>query len=191
MEIQHLFTTPVSVEYLQIDNNRLEHYCQTAIAHAVDHPNQSGRLDVTAQELQPLLDEILLKLEEIHIALNFKVGTKFKIDKAWANLNNSNPIDLPHCHPGSTFSAVYYIKGTGAPENGNLILLSPLISAVQLAISDDHKEVNNRFNSWHCTIPPETGKLVIFPSWVMHSVSPNRLPSDRMSIAIDAVLVNK
>jgi uncharacterized protein (TIGR02466 family) len=191
MEIQHVFTTPVIVDYLNIDNKSLENFCRKTIAVADSrlHPNQSGSLDLTTAELQPLIDEIQIRLDKLHTELGFKSGTKFKIIKAWANINNSKLIDLPHCHPTSVFSAVYYVKGSGTPENGNIVLLSPLDTLIQYAIPDKNKEFENIFNSWHCTIPPETGKLVIFPSWIMHTVSTNKLPqSDRISIAFDAII---
>jgi uncharacterized protein (TIGR02466 family) len=189
MDIQHIFTTPIGVDFLSVDNQALESFCRKTIANVVGHPNQSGPLDLTTVELQPLLAEIQNRLDIMHLELGFKPGTKFKIAKGWANINNSNPIDLPHCHPGSVFSAVYYVKGSGTPANGNIVLLSPLDTVIQYAIPEEHKDFNNLFNSWHCTIPPETGKLIIFPSWIMHTVSANKLPqSDRISIAIDAII---
>ena len=192
MEIQHIFTTPIVVDHLSIDNSKLEKFCRTTIASATGHPNQTGALDLSSPELQPLFQEILIRLNELHTSLNFKSGTEFKITKAWANLNNSAPVNLPHCHPTGMFSAVYYVKGSGTPENGNIVILSPLAPTIQYVIPEEYKDTNNSFNSWHCTIPPETSKLILFPSWIMHSVSPNQLPhSDRISIAIDAVLANK
>ena len=189
MEIQHVFTTPISVDFLSVDNQSLESFCRTSIANGTGPRNQSNSLDLSIPELQPLLAEIQVRLDTMHFELGFKLGTKFKIIKAWANINNSQLIDLPHCHPKSVFSAVYYVKGSGTPENGNIVLLSPLDTLIQYAIPDEHKEFENLFNGWHCTIPPETGKLIIFPSWIMHSVSANKLPhSDRISIAIDAVI---
>ena len=187
LNIEHIFTTPIGIDHLSIDNISLEKFCRDSVAAASGHPNQSGPLDLTALELQPLLNEISDRLKVIHEQLGFNPKTKFRIKKAWANINNSNPINLPHCHPTSVFSAVYYVKGAGVPENGNLVLLSPLDTIIQYAIPEEHKVYNNFFNSWHCTLTPETGKLLMFPSWIMHSVSTNKLEnSDRISIAIDA-----
>ena len=192
MDIQHIFTTPIVVDHLSVDNNKLEAFCRATISSAIGHPNQSGALNLDHPEIQPLLQEILIRLSELHTSLNFKIDTEFKITKAWANLNNSAPVDLPHCHPASVFSAVYYVKGSGTPENGNIVMLSPLAPTIQYVIPEECKEVNNLFNAWHCTIPPETSKLIIFPSWIIHSVSPNLLPhSDRISIAFDAILAKK
>jgi len=187
MNIEYLFSTPVVIDYLTIDNFRLEKFCRNAVDSAVGHHNQTGSLDLSSPELQPLIVEINQRLQLLHKQLNFSKNTKFRIKTAWANINNSAPINLPHCHPTSVFSAVYYVKGAGAPENGNLVLLSPLNSLIQYAIPEKYKDANNSFNSWNCTLPPETGKLIIFPSWITHSVSDNKLTnSDRISIAIDA-----
>ncbi len=190
LNIDHIFTTPLAHEFLSLDNEQLETFCKNTIKSAVGHPNQSGPLDLTAPELQPLLKEIQSRLDILHDSLGFHPGTSLKINKAWANINNSKPVDLPHCHPGSVFTAVYYVKGSGIADNGNLILLSPLATTIQYAIPEAHKKFNNFFNSWHCAIPPQTGKLLIFPSWITHSVMSNNLEnSDRISIAIDAIIV--
>jgi uncharacterized protein (TIGR02466 family) len=189
MKIEHIFTTPVVVDSLDLDNNALEQFCRDTITNAVGHPGQSGPLSLSIPELQPLIKEIQIRLDELHTELGFKPGTAFKLIKAWANINNSKPVDLPHCHPNSVFSIVYYVKGAGVPENGNIVLLSPLDTVIQYAIPEEHKDFNNFFNSWHCTIPPETGRLIMFPSWIMHSVSHNNLASlDRISIAFDAII---
>jgi uncharacterized protein (TIGR02466 family) len=189
MKIEQIFTTPIAMDFLELDNISLENFCRKTINSAKGHPNQSGSLDLASPELQPLLAEINSRLELVHFNLKFKSGTKFKITKAWANINNSAPINIPHCHPGSVFSAVYYVKGAGSLSNGELVLLSPLASTIQYALPEEHKEYNNYFNSWNCTIAPETGKLVMFPSWTMHSVSENEMKnSDRISIAIDAMI---
>jgi uncharacterized protein (TIGR02466 family) len=190
MDIQHIFTTPIVIDWLSIDNKILEDFCRKSIASSPDfYPtNQSSPMDLTSKELQPLLNELQIRLDKIHLDLGFKSGTRFKTVKAWANLNNSQLIDLPHCHPTSVFSAVYYVKGTGTPENGNIVLFSPLDTLIQYAIPDTHKEFENLFNTWHCTVPPDTGKLLVFPSWIRHSVSANKLLADRISIAFDAII---
>ena len=143
MKIEHIFTTPVVVDSLDLDNSVLEQFCRDIINKAVGHPGQSGPLSLSTPELQPLIKEIQIRLDELHTELGFKPGTAFKIIKAWANINNSKPVDLPHCHPNSVFSIVYYVKGAGVPENGNIVLLSPLDTVIQYAIPEEHKDFNN------------------------------------------------
>lgn len=189
LTVEQIFTTPIALDDLSLDNDLLEKFCRQKISEASGHPNQSGSLDLNSPELQNLFNEILDRLDHLHDHLDFNHNKKFQIIKAWANINNSNVIDLPHNHPTSIFSAVYYVKGAGVPENGNLVLLSPFASTIQFAIPEELKHQNNYFNSWHCTIPPTTGKLIIFPSYIMHSVSANRLKNtDRISIAIDITM---
>lgn len=188
MDIDHIFTTPIAVDYLTLDNAQLEAYCRVQIANTKTfQANQSDSLDLSAVELQPLLKEIESRLNILWAELDFKTNLKLKIRRAWTTLNNSSEIDLAHCHPDSIFTAVYYVKGTGTPDNGSLILISP-VTSLQHVVPPEAVEIKNRSNSWNCAITPEAGKLVIFPSWIVHQVQRNRLDDDRLSIAIDAVI---
>ena len=86
LNIEHIFTTPIGIDHLSIDNISLEKFCRESVASASGHPNQSGPLDLTAPELQPLLIEISDRLKVIHEQLGFNPKTKFRIKKAWANI---------------------------------------------------------------------------------------------------------
>lgn len=188
MELDYIFTTPIASGFLDLDNGILEQFCKEAIrTTSKGAANQSGSLDLTSPELQPLLQEVHIRLNEMWKTLGFKTSLQLKIRRAWTTINNSAEIDLAHCHPDSVFTAVYYVRGDGTPDNGNLILVSP-VTSLQHVLPPEAIETRNRFNSWNCAIVPETGKLVMFPSWIVHQVARNKVPTDRLSIAIDAVI---
>jgi hypothetical protein len=110
--------------------------------------------------------------------------------QAWCSLNNPLNLDLPHCHVQSEFTAVYYPSG-GDATVGNLNLLTTQ-SVVQHKLEGWRVgRAKNGFNSAGWQITPETGKLVLFPAWVIHCVSKNQTTRDRISIAFDIIVESK
>jgi uncharacterized protein (TIGR02466 family) len=195
MEIVSLFSTPVAADDLLLDNIALEKFCKQKVKEdEVDAPivekSQSKFLNLSTPELQPLLIEVYNRFNMLYKQMDLQPNTKLDIFRAWININNTNAIDTPHVHPDSVFSGVYYVKGSGVEENGSLVLHSP-VSALQHCINPKLIVKNNYFNCFAHTIVPITGRLVLFPSWIMHNVQKNYLPEERISIAFDAIIVNK
>ena len=192
IQVEHIFTTPLAGVFLNLDNTKLEEFCLAAVTTSsqtaeVFQENQSVFLDLTAPELQNLLEEVSNNLNAFYNTLDFNPNTRLKILRAWANTNNTHAIDVPHCHPDGIFTAIYYVKGTGSSDNGSLNLLTP-VASLQHCMKPDYIAQNNRFNVWAWGVKPETGKLIMFPAWIMHSVARNKLPDRRISIAFDAVV---
>jgi uncharacterized protein (TIGR02466 family) len=192
MQIEHLFTTPLATDFLNIDNSELEKYCKFAVANTVKPTgnlvaNQSGVLDLTLPVMQPLVQEMNQRINEYYYSLGFNKSSRLKILQAWCSTNNTESIDVPHVHVQSEFTAVYYVKGFGS-SSGNLNLLSPVPVVIHKLESRNVGRANNGFNSAGWQITPETGKLVLFPSWIVHMVSKNTLPDDRISIAFDLIV---
>jgi uncharacterized protein (TIGR02466 family) len=194
MEIASIFATPLAADELTIDNTILEEFCRNRVKEdEVGAPllekSQSTFVDLSTPELQPLLREVYVRFNELYKTMDLQPNTKLDISRIWINVNNNNPIDIPHVHPDAVFVGVYYVKGTGDPSNGNLILHSP-VSALQHCIHPNLVVRNNYFNCFAHEISPLTGRLVLFPAWIMHSVQRNYSDTERISIAFDAVIVN-
>lgn len=76
-----------------------------------------------------------------------------------------------HVHPNSVWSGVYYVQ---APEGaGDIEFIDPRTENVMAPL----KYAPNRQRPASCwtkvTFTPKAGKLLIFPSWLYHAVSPN------------------
>jgi uncharacterized protein (TIGR02466 family) len=193
MEIASIFATPIASDSLDLDNKLLEEFCKKSVKGNFDAPvmeqNQSRFLDMSSPELQPLLQAVYDRFNTFYKAMDLNKNTKLDILRSWTNVDNCYPIDVPHIHPDAVFSAVYYVKGSGTSENGNLVLHSP-VAALQHCINPSIIEKNNNFNCFGHEINPLTGRLVIFPAWIMHNVQRNYLATERISIAFDAMIVN-
>ena len=62
------------------------------------------------------------------------------------------------------------------------------VAAQQYVINSDIINEYNKFTSADISVEPELGKLIIFPSWLVHYVQNNLDDSDRISIAFNIEL---
>jgi uncharacterized protein (TIGR02466 family) len=98
----------------------------------------------------------------------------------WVNINIPGSSNVTHTHPECALAAIYYVS---APKNsGNLILHNNSIMQFinRLYLDGDNK---NTVNTIEYT--PHTGKVIIFPAWLPHSVGKNNSSEDRISIAFN------
>ena len=78
---------------------------------------------------------------------------------------------------------MYYVKG-GA-DKGELELKTPIVPHTY-TISGDVVGNFNTFTGHAMVIPPVTGDLLIFPSWLLHRVNLSQSEEDRISIAFNS-----
>jgi len=131
---------------------------------------QSG--DISNSEPAQYIDSFLQKevLPELVTCINI---TKVSINSMWFNENGPGGLNRNHVHPQTDLSGVFYVS---TPEDcGNIVFYNPLTVSVMSRC--------NREENVHYT--PERGKFVIFPSWLYHSVRPNKGNGFRRSIAFN------
>ena len=83
-----------------------------------------------------------------------------------------------HTHGGEDFSLVYYIQ---VPQNSGAIVFETPV----LHLRTSELKYNNQpfFNSPEIRYVPKKYDLIIFPSWLAHSVESNKSDEDRISLA--------
>ncbi|MGO1119949.1 2OG-Fe(II) oxygenase family protein [Rhodovibrionaceae bacterium A322] len=101
---------------------------------------------------------------------------------AWANINKDGDYNRQHTHANNHWSAVYYVD-LGDPDpnvlpNGAIEFMDPR-SAIGVFDLPGVMSVS----TW--TVQPEPGNLIMFPSWLKHSVLPFRGKGERISIAFN------
>ena len=189
INIMPIFINFLAVESLRLDNDRIEKFCldskKKSPGRVVSNGGgwQSDNLDVNTPELAELFAQVQAKLNEVHRAFAFKAAMRQVITEAWININGRGHFNYAHDHPGSLFSAVYYVKG-GA-DKGELEFKTP-VTAHTYTISNDVVEGFNAFTGHAMVIPPVTGDLLIFPAWLLHRVNISRSDEDRISIAFNS-----
>lgn len=110
---------------------------------------------------------------------------EIKITNMWAIINAGGAFNQKHHHGNSDISAAYYVK---APEKcGDIVFYDPRPAPVfKHPIAKSPNILNASINS----IKPEDGLLVLFPSYLEHSVNPNLSNSKRIVISFNITLEN-
>jgi uncharacterized protein (TIGR02466 family) len=189
MNIMPIFINFLAVDSLRLDNDRIEAYCLARKAASSGRVISNGggwqseNLDLATPELAELFAAVRARLDEVHRAFEFNKAMHQEITEAWINVNGRGHINYSHDHPGSLFSAVYYVKG-GA-DKGALEFKTP-IAPHTYTISDELVGGFNAFTGHAMVIPPVTGDLLIFPSWLLHRVNMSQSDEDRISIAFNS-----
>ena len=106
-----------------------------------------------------------------------------KIKSVWAIINEKDAWNQKHHHSNSDLSAAYYVS---AHDNcGDIVFYDPRPAPVHNhPISKSPNKLNATVNS----IKPEPGMLVLFPSYLEHSVNPNKSNKKRIVISFNLSL---
>tara|TARA_Y100000590_G_scaffold168794_1_gene193041 strand:- start:54 stop:641 length:588 start_codon:yes stop_codon:yes gene_type:complete len=109
-----------------------------------------------------------------------------KINSLWAIINEEGAFNQRHLHSNNDLSAAYYVC---AHENcGDIVFHDPRPAPVyRRPLSKSPNILNATINS----IKPEEGLLVLFPSYLEHSVKPNLSHKRRIVISFNINLENK
>lgn len=111
--------------------------------------------------------------------------------EAWGNVNGAGDSNVPHAHFGSSgcfWSAVYYVK-VPEGEGGELVLEDP--RGPMLHIHAPKMRFRNGGVQGKAKIQPYAGLLVMFPSWMIHSVAPWEGTEYRISVALNVIAERK
>jgi len=193
MNRNFIFANILCTDTLDMDNLSLQLFAQEQMK-KIDGRKYSNRggwqsnfVDDLPQ-MQPLVNEINNRLEQLRNVVNFIDEVVLKIESMWININHRYSYNSLHIHPNSYISGVYYVK---TPENsGELVLRNPSNIQSMFTPSSVIKSFNE-FNSSKWTISPEVGKLVLFPSWIEHEVTQNLSNEDRISVAFNTNFYNR
>jgi uncharacterized protein (TIGR02466 family) len=129
-----------------------------------------------------LFDPLLGKIQTHVDALTTEFNSDYQhtCKTAWGNVNRPGTYQEFHSHPSSVFSAVYYPK---VPEgSGDIIFESPLVPDMMPILGI--KKINDLSleRIWYT---PEEGMLIIFRSFIKHSVRVGTNVEPRVSIALN------
>lgn len=127
--------------------------------------------------LSNLFENIKIKVQEVYNDLG--IISKPVLKNYWFNCNTVDHFNLPHTHPYSFVSAVYYFK---TPANsGNIVFRRP--DNFSLYIENAHVDTPDNYRVFF--VKSEENLLLMFPSYVEHYVEPSNSEELRMSLAIN------
>tara|TARA_B100000989_G_scaffold295766_1_gene277477 strand:- start:1913 stop:2509 length:597 start_codon:yes stop_codon:yes gene_type:complete len=141
----------------------------------------SKDFDLEEEDPQNFISFILPAIEKVMTDMNWeKKKQTVKINNMWAIINTGGSANLRHQHGNSTISGAYYVR---APENsGDIVFYDPRPAPVY-----SHPNVinPNLLNAQVNGIKPKEGALVLFPSYLDHSVNENLSNSERIVVSFN------
>ncbi len=140
-------------------------------------------------EFETLTNHIHSGVERISSDLQYNSAYALRITSMWSIINPPGASNLAHIHPGSLWSGVYYVQ---APEGcGNIAFTDPRVANVM----NRPKYAPNQRVPKECwtkaRFSPIAGRMLVFPSWLYHSVEPNRAKhADGDQHKVDRVIIS-
>lgn len=135
-------------------------------------------------EMAPLLEAYAEAIERTAAALQVK-HRGWAITGCWANVNRPGIGHVAHYHPNNWLAATYYVQ---APSGGNAITFHDPRQQHYPIYPPVERHTPSNVSAHPVQVKP--GRFCIFPAWLYHSVPANEGGEDRMSIAINMMLLD-
>ena len=167
MNVIDLFPTPVCEKYLNpLSKNVLDKIYKYKMKpdwqYKVLKSENTYVLD--DKPLKPLKKQIDAFVQEyINTIIKPSSDLKFYITQSWLNYTGEKQIQVPHFHPNSIISGVYYVNAD--PSLDYIVFKKNVYDQIKIYPSEF-----NLYNADTWWIPAETNKVILFPSSLMHEV---------------------
>lgn len=205
--IRHLFATPLVQIDLTAHEQMITELRATILEQAdadpgVRHSNRGGWQSCdnffdwagrAGQALYAIIDEAANNITMVNGANGLeRQRMKWRVN-AWANINGPGNGNDMHCHPGAFWSGCFYVDDGGIngrdhiggaiefydPRGPLPMAYNPLVKmAIKGCITAGLGE----------RIFPQNGRLLIFPSWLLHAVQAYEGDARRISVAFNLSL---
>ena len=199
----HLFATPFVVDQLQsaegiamlrdaIEGERARDAQGISISNIGGWHSRTNMLEWGGEAARALVYKAMTLADEASVDIKSPDDSRFGwLPEMWANVSTKGHANQYHAHPGSYWSAVAYVDDgyAGDPDpalGGELQLLDPRSPMVQMAVPDLRMTKPDGTPQRHeISVRPQTGMIVLFPSWLQHAVRPFYGSDMRISVAIN------
>jgi uncharacterized protein (TIGR02466 family) len=141
-------------------------------------PQQSVLVDAKLPELE----EIVIRAGNTFIESLGLPPRRLEIERAWINVFRPGAQEALHSHDGSLFSCSYYVE---APEQCGDIAFPDPIGARRSYRGFTQTTGDNFLTLHEMTYKPQPGRLIMFESWLPHSVHCNKSDKVRISLALN------
>jgi uncharacterized protein (TIGR02466 family) len=202
-QLVKLFTTPVlthmwpqaatlGAELLPVIRERRTSAAGVSLSNVLGWQSDDKMAEWGGEAARSLRDHIVAKCDAITLDLKQTADRRFSWGvNMWANVSSRGASNQTHSHPGAYWSAVYYVddgyEGSEDRElGGELVFLDPRMPTVRGGTPDlRYRLAGSDYDHHETWFRPRSGIIVIFPSWLMHSVRPYHGSSERISIALN------
>ena len=138
------------------------------------------------EEIRPVFEYICQMAYKASADLDF-IDCDVAVTEAWINVNDSRQcMNSEHIH-GEVFSGVFYLQ---APEgSGKLSIVNPGINRMWKGCQLVSQK--NQFTGESIRIEPVEGNIILFPSYLPHSVETNDHDEERISLSFNIIALPK
>ena len=198
METKHLFPTPLWIEdNCGLDLNRITRWVDIVWEEDTIGRAASNDGGWQSQDFVPPYicdDHALTELYNKIIATAYNCADDFgfrhytlEVSNLWMNVNTKGHFNHLHNHTGSILSGVYYAK---VPTccSGDIKFLKPFYESSlkeSWGCADNFDNWENPANENEHYHTPKENQMVIFPSWLAHSVDKSSSQDDRISLSFN------
>jgi len=187
MHIFDFFPTPVGIFK---NNNTTEH---TDLLHSEFEKHKiyddiviSKDKHILKQKTFPVIYEFINN--SLHEFSKSALGTskELKFTQSWLTKHDNIPQHtFPHRHQNSILSGTYYVNADQNSAGLNFHKDNDMFEKYIKWEQEDEYTQNNKYAWQSVNIEVETGVLIIFPSWLKHSVNGNTQKDVRCSLAFN------
>lgn len=181
-----VFPTPVWIKELNHDNKDIMALVEdlTDNAESVVHSNYGGFQSsaFSKDNLPKVFDKFKVEVDNLIKTISIGNGLpKLDLNNLWINVNPPGTYNIIHNHPGSVISGVYYID---VPEEnmGNIRFYRDDDASYYIP---PQSVGSNPFTGLSVEYKAQTGILLLFPSWLKHSVQGNMGNKNRISMSFN------
>ena len=190
-DLNLVFSTPIwgsLVDDLENLNKKMLKYIKNiqknspeGITKSNIHGWHSRDFNLEDEEVKYFIKSISPKIERVMIDMGWDTKkNNIKLTNMWSIVNKKDASNNRHMHANSYISAAYYVK---APKNcGEIYFYDP--RSANVIRSPEIKE-STKLNMQQVNITPQEGLLVMFPSYLQHSVGENHSDKERIVISFN------
>ena len=176
--IHSLFPHALGEYIINYDNTKLMEDLKNYVY--VDQNANTGNSRTKDQDFldnyKDLKNLILQKVNE-YVKETTTCNVQMKVNSSWATQTDINSFGSLHHHSNSVLTAVYYPHGLG--NDISVVLLNPVTQSFKIG---PYKNTTP-FTMGAFTFDAREGCLIVFPSYILHSINKNSSNSLRYSIA--------
>jgi hypothetical protein len=181
-EYRGLFPTPVAI----VDNldcgERIRNYLNTIDMIANGDQQVYGRRSVDtyvldAEECKEFTEKILLEMQVISTQVMRLPYVDYQFTQSWVTHKEHGQSHAMHHHPNSVLSGVYYFNEHNDAEPLMFHQQFSTTGSSMFAPSPMQPEI----------IESKSNRMIVFPSYMLHSVPMNKSPVIRKSLAFNMI----
>ena len=135
----------------------------------------------------PKMKQMFTHISNRLVKEGLNYDNKLEISSSWFTKTHKGESSPMHDHKNCVFSAVYYY-GDYDDKVGNLIFKNPIVNLTSYRLNVGK---SNKFNTYDIEVTPQSGSLLIFPSYVSHKIDVHKSDIPRLSLAFNMVPVGQ